>query len=213
VPRLLLIGSSEALKKALLINGYDVVEAANFAAADERLGRESFTAIVSMHSGMAAHAWCVRTRAAGGQWPIVLITGEVMASARVRGLESGADNVLPKTLPPHALCAHLRALARRDSQLRTTVVVRDSVRLDLAVRRAWVADHEVVLTAGEWRILCCLEANVGRAVRRDVLLRTLRAPRTRRREASIEVLIGRIRKKLGADAIRTIRGVGYRVGE
>jgi DNA-binding response OmpR family regulator len=91
-------------------------------------------------------------------------------------------------------------------------LIRGNVHLDFAGRRARVDGKEVPLTAREWSIVELLESRAGRVVPRDDILDSVGGEQSAAGQASLEVLVGRIRKKLGAEFIRTIRGRGYSVG-
>lgn len=214
VSRLLIVGAADEdeIPLALAEDGHEITRASSWEDAEALLESRAFHALVLFGSGPLARAWCSRVRAEGGQWPILLLTSEPTTSARISSLDSGADDVLVRPVAAAEVNAHVRALTRRCPAVLRSEVIRGEARLDFAARRAWVGEREVSLTPGEWRIIDYLEKNSGRVASRDDILEALYGELWDSRKASLEVLIGRIRRKLGQGFIRTVRGRGYAVG-
>jgi len=146
--------------------------------------------------------------------PIMFLTAAGHVSERVRGLEAGADDYMPKPFEPAELVARARALVRRPARLSSQELAAGRVRLDLSARRAYVGGLEIALTAQDFAILETLVRYPERAFTREALLTRLSAgPDTS--PAAIEHAISRLRKKVtdasGADIIETVRGLGYRL--
>lgn len=153
---------------------------------------------------------CRRAREMGITTPILVLTAQSAVETRVASLDLGADDFLGKPFALAELKARIRALARRAGSLATSRWSRGEVTLDFASRRATGPTGEVPLTAREWAILELLAMAGGRLVSRDALMDELWAGAPS--YSSLEVLVTRIRKKLGTDVLETVRGQGYRLG-
>ncbi|MCA9663630.1 MAG: response regulator transcription factor, partial [Myxococcales bacterium] len=123
-----------------------------------------------------------------------------------------ADDYLVKPFAVAELRARVRALGRRREQAIVTRVERGELELDLGRRRAWRRGLEVALTAKEWAIVEALARAEGRVVTREALLVEVWGEASEAAAASLGVLLTRIRRKLGRQAIRTIRGEGHALG-
>lgn len=154
---------------------------------------------------------CQRLRASGASIPILVLTARATVQSKVSGLDAGADDFLGKPFAVAELRARVRALLRRGGAARPIVVELPDVRLDFAAKRAWAAGSEVPLTAREWALLDLLIARKGRVVSRLEILESLWGADSPAAAASLEVIIGRVRKKLGAAVVRTVRGEGYAI--
>lgn len=154
---------------------------------------------------------CRELRDRGRSEPILLLTAQSAVAERVAGLDAGADDYMVKPFAVAELRARVRALGRRRA---SPVAVRHrwkNVELDLSGRRAWRDQVEVEITAREWAILDALVRSRGRVVQRERLLSEGWGEVTDAAAASLEVLIGRIRRKLGRGLVRTARGLGYAI--
>jgi DNA-binding response OmpR family regulator len=144
---------------------------------------------------------------------ILVLTAQSAVTSRVRCLDLGADDFLGKPFAVAELRARVRALARRARRGPVATVSTKNLGLDFARRRASVNGREVALTSREWSILEMLASeSTGAVVTRSDLLVGIWGNSDERSAASLEVLIGRIRKKLGVDTVRTVRGEGYAFG-
>lgn len=153
---------------------------------------------------------CCELRAARSALPVLMLTAHAEVSERVRALDAGADDFLAKPFAVAELRARVRALGRRIGLYAVPAnITHGALQVDFRIRRA-TRDHvPISLTAREWLILETLAARTGGLVRRSELLERGWSDVTEASAASLEVLIGRIRRKLGADIIRTKRGEGY----
>ncbi|MBP7147221.1 MAG: response regulator transcription factor [Acidobacteria bacterium] len=147
--------------------------------------------------------------------PVLVLTARTDVADRVTGLDSGADDYLRKPFAADELRARVRALLRRGPRFDSELLRSGELALEPARRRAFCAGKELVLTAREFDILEQLLRGNGRIVTRSSLLLALWGGEDPRAEASLEVLIARLRRKLGvancAELIRTHRGMGYSV--
>ncbi len=155
---------------------------------------------------------CRQARGAQMDTPILLLTAHAAVDERVEGLDAGADDFMGKPFAVAELRARVRALGRRKGLPGALRWERGDVVLDFSRRRATVGASEVPLTAREWGILEVLAAGRGHVVARGRILDEGWGQRDGGAGSSLEVLVGRIRKKLGEDVIRTVRGEGYALG-
>ncbi len=201
----------EVVTRALAKDDHRVVSATSVEEADACVASDTFDAIV-LDLGLpdgSGMAWCKRARGRGLATPILVLTAQSAVATRVAGLDSGADDFLAKPFAVAELRARVRALGRRAPVHAMRPFVSSDVHLDFAGRRAVVAGREVPLTAREWRIVEILTSRAGRVVQRGEILESVWGDRADSSDASLEVLVGRIRKKLGSTFIRTVRGEGY----
>jgi DNA-binding response OmpR family regulator len=153
---------------------------------------------------------CRELRVGSNAIPVLMLTAHSEVAVRLGSFDAGADDFLAKPFAVAELRARVRALGRRRSSgTRTFVVARGDLSLDFARRRAEVGSKLVPLTAREWVVLEALAARSGRMVSRAELLNQGWGETTSQAAASLEVLIGRIRRKLGGELIRTLRNEGY----
>jgi two-component system OmpR family response regulator len=150
-----------------------------------------------------------RWRKAGHKMPVLVLTARDSWSDKVAGLDAGADDYLAKPFQSEELIARLRALIRRASGNASSELVAGDVRLDGRSGRVTLAGEPVKLTAQEYKLLSYLMHHKGKVVSRTELIEHIYDQDFDRDSNTIEVFITRIRKKLGADLITTIRGLGY----
>jgi two-component system, OmpR family, response regulator len=201
----------EVVARALEKDHHQVTTANSLEAADRCLSAGVFDAAVldlGLPEGNGL-AWCKRLRASGATMPILILTAQSAVATRVLGLDSGADDFLAKPFAVAELRARVRALGRRAPMQNAVQFKSGNVLLDFSARRAFVDEREVPLTAREWSIVEMLTSRAGRVVLRADILDAVWGSRGATSEASLEVLIGRIRKKLGVRFVRTVRGEGY----
>jgi DNA-binding response OmpR family regulator len=155
---------------------------------------------------------CRALRREGGGMPILVLTAQSAISRRLEGFDAGVDDFLVKPFAVAELRARVKALGRRGALPRGTRLRVAGTELDLAARRATVSGREVPVTAREWSILDVLVTRQGRLVSRDEILDIVWGETSGNASASLDVMIGRIRRKLGSALIRTVRGEGYALG-
>jgi len=153
-----------------------------------------------------------RLRAAGTTTPILMLTARDRERDKILGLDAGADDYLTKPFRLGELLARVRALLRRDSLARASVMRVGDLTLDTVARRAWRAGREVALSGREYTLLEYLVHHAGQVVTRAELEETVWG------ESDIgsnvaEVYIGYLRQKIdapfAAPLLHTVRGIGY----
>lgn len=155
---------------------------------------------------------CRELRREGIQTPILILTAHNRVNERVEGLDAGADDFLGKPFAIAELRARVRAVGRRRERASTVRVKFSEVELDFGRREAWRAGQAVALTSREWAILETLASRANRVVSKATVLESIWGEATMGAESSLEVLVARIRRKLGDEAVVTLRGEGYRLG-
>ncbi len=205
---------ADLVSRALAKDGHRVAIAKSVREANEHIADDEHD-IAILDLGLPdgdGLEWCRRVRGEGAMFPILVLTAQSAVAKRVEGLDAGADDFLAKPFAVAELRARLRALGRRGSammQRRPTTLQVDAARLDFSARRAMVDAREVPLTGREWSIVELLVSRNGRLVARSEIMESIWGESSPAIEDSLEVIVGRIRKKLGAGVIRTIRGEGY----
>jgi two-component system response regulator CpxR len=146
--------------------------------------------------------------------PVIMLTARTAPADRVEGLNTGADDYLPKPFAPEELLARVRAVLRRSGRTAQTDETLEcgSLRIRPATREAWVRGEPAALTSIEFDILDCLAHAAGRVVSRDALTAALYQREASPFERSLDVHVSHLRKKLDNEEetfIHTVRGTGY----
>ncbi|AKH19922.1 response regulator [Sedimenticola thiotaurini] len=141
--------------------------------------------------------------------PVLLLTARDSLNDRVIGLDSGADDYLPKPFDLEELAARLRAIARRRAGRGTPLLRHGAITLDPAARTVHLNDQPVSCTSREYAILETLLLNSGQVLSRQRLEEALYGWDDGVESNAIEVYIHHLRKKLGKSTIQTVRGIGY----
>ncbi len=148
-------------------------------------------------------------RARGVRTPILVLTARDALDARIRGLDSGADDYVVKPVDLGELAARLRARVRRAHGVSTTRLTLGDVALDPASRQVWRGDELVELSVREFDLLHVFALHAGRVLTREQIEQHLYKWGSEVSSNAVEVHIYHLRRKLGAELIETIRGVGY----
>ncbi len=152
-----------------------------------------------------------RWRRAGRRMPVLVLTARDRWSDKVAGIDAGADDYVAKPFRMEEVLARLRALIRRAAGHATAEIECAGVRLDTRTGRVTIDGALVKLTAQEYRLLAYLMHHQGRVVSRTELTEHIYDQDFDRDSNTIEVFVGRLRKKLGVEVIHTVRGLGYRL--
>ncbi|UQD75588.1 response regulator transcription factor [Bradyrhizobium japonicum] len=145
----------------------------------------------------------------GRTMPVLILTARDRWSDKVQGFDAGADDYVPKPFHLEEVLARIRALLRRSTGHAQSELSCGPVTLDTRTGRVSVAGNPVKMTSHEYRLLAYLMHHSGRVVSRTELVEHLYDQDFDRDSNTIEVFVGRIRKKLDVDIIQTVRGLGY----
>ena len=201
------------LKKALGDAGY-VVDVASDGEEGHFLGdTEPYDAAVldlglpKMDGVRVLEKW----RNAGKDMPVLILTARDRWSEKVAGFDAGADDYLTKPFFTEELLARLRSLMRRAAGHASAALECGDLRVDTRAARASVNGEPIKLTAHEYRVLSYLMHHQGRVVPRTELVEHIYDQDFDRDSNTIEVFVGRLRRKIGSNRILTERGLGYRL--
>lgn len=150
-------------------------------------------------------------RLTGRNIPVLLLTARDLAAQRVDGLDAGADDYLVKPFDLEELLARIRALLRRQEGRIETILKCQSLEVDTGAMIARLGDQTVALPAKEFRVLKLLMERAGRFVTKRDIEYALYSADAGVESNTTEVIIYNLRKKLGAECITTMRGVGYMI--
>jgi len=181
--------------------------------ADQALQSESFDFVVldlglPRLSGMEV---LNRARGRGLTMPILILTARDATGDKVSGLDAGADDYLVKPIDLDELTARIRALTRRSAGRAAPLLTHGELSIDLAAHRVTLAGQEIELSSREFSLLQQLLENAGRVLTRTQLEQSIYGWRDEPDSNALEVHIHHLRKKLGSELIRTLRGVGYTI--
>ncbi|MDQ3170063.1 MAG: response regulator transcription factor [Acidobacteriota bacterium] len=202
------------LKDAVAEGGYAADAAADGERADFLIQTERYDAIV-LDLGLPKIDGLTllrRWRESGVTTPVLVLTARGSWHEKVQGIDGGADDYMAKPFRIEEVLARLRALVRRASGQFTPELVAGTVRLDARLARVTLDGASVKLTSHEFRVLSYLMHNRGRIVPQTELIEHIYAQDYDRDSNTVEVFIARLRRKLGAAFIETVRGLGYRIG-
>ncbi len=150
-------------------------------------------------------------RTSGKDMPVLILTARDRWSEKVAGFDAGADDYLTKPFVTEELLARLRALMRRAAGHASAALECGDLRVDTRAARASVNGEPIKLTAHEYRVLSYLMHHQGRVVPRTELVEHIYDQDFDRDSNTIEVFVGRLRRKIGSNRILTERGLGYRL--
>src|SRR5215831_4097599 len=202
------------LTKAVGDAGYAVDCAADGARADFLSHTEQYDAVV-LDLGLPKVDGLTllrRWRDEGLAFPVLVLTARGSWHEKVQGIDSGADDYVSKPFRMEEVLARLRALIRRASGQANPRLRCGDVILDPRLAQVTLAGVPVKLTSHEFRVLSYLMHHQGRIVSQSELTEHIYSQSFDRDSNTVEVFIARLRRKLGASVIETIRGLGYRMG-
>src|SRR5688500_10064634 len=205
---------AERLAAALGERGYAVDVAADGERADFLVSTETYDAVI-LDLGLPkidGLTLLERWRAAGIAVPVLILTARGSWSEKVRGIDGGADDYLTKPFQIEELLARLRALIRRSSGQLSLELRHGGMVLDPRTSEVTLDGLPVKVTSHELRVLSYLMHHRGRVVSQAELTEHIYAQDFDRDSNTVEVFIARLRRKLGAATIETVRGLGYRIG-
>ena len=201
------------LTQALISQGYAVDCAASAAEADALLHSAQYSLIVldlglpDRDGGDLLRQW----RRAGVDLPVLILTARDALSDRVEGLDAGADDYLIKPLALAELQARVRALIRRYQGHSDNLLRQGDLTLNLSSQQVLLENQPLDVTPKEFALLTRLLMRIGQNVHRETLQQDLYSWQDDTGSNTLEVHIHNLRRKLGKDRIKTVRGVGYRL--
>ncbi len=154
-----------------------------------------------------------RWRSEGRNMPVLILTARDRWSEKVAGFDAGADDYVTKPFRTEEVLARVRALIRRSAGHAASELDCGPVKLDTRANRVWVGAEPLKLTSHEYTVLSYLMHHPDKVISRTELTEHIYDQDFDRDSNTIEVFIGRLRKKLGVNVIKTERGLGYRLSE
>ena len=215
--RLLLVddepGLRSALRKGLGADGFAVDVAADGAEGLALASSETYDAVVLdvMLPRLSGYEVVRRLRAADNWVPVLMLSAKDGEHDQADALDDGADDYLTKPFSYVVLLARLRALLRRGAAARPSVLEVGQVRLDPASHEVSVAGEPVELTSREFALLEYLARHAGRVITKTELLDHVWEAAAETAPNAVEVYVGYVRRKIGAERLVTVRGAGYRL--
>ncbi len=203
------------LDEALTGAGYAVDRAGDGARADFLMRTESYDAVV-LDLGLPRVDGLTllgRWRQAGLLTPVLVLTARGSWHEKVQGIDGGADDYMAKPFQIEEVLARVRALIRRAGGRASREISVGDIVLDPRDARVTLKGVPVKLTSHEFRVLSYLMHQRDRVVSQSELTEHIYAQDFDRESNTVEVFIARLRRKLGAPAIETVRGLGYRMGQ
>ena len=207
----------ELLARSLDGAGFDVTFASRLSTGRRHAEESSYDIIVLdiMLPDGSGLELCRELRSRGVATPILFLTARGDVEDRIAGLDAGGDDYLRKPFALAELQARLRALGRRQGLAPASRLEYAGTVIDFTARQLTLEGTEVPLTSREWGVLELLASRRGRVVSRDELLEALWGEQTAEASASLDVIMSRLRRKLGdipeRCRVSTVRGEGYRL--
>lgn len=218
-PRILVVEDERTIAQAIAARleaeGFDVDQAHDGLAALERAAawHPELVVLDVMLPGLDGHEVCRRLQATRPV-PVLMLTARDDEDDLLVGLGIGADDYMTKPFSMRELAARIRVLLRRVERARSIVapaatVTVDGLRIEGASRRVWSGAEEVHLTPTEFDLLSCLAARPGTVLSRESLLAQVWGWADGSGTRTVDSHVRSLRRKLGADRVRTVHGVGY----
>jgi DNA-binding response OmpR family regulator len=205
----------ESIAAWLTLDGYAVDHVTRGDQAELALATHSYHCVLIDRGlpGLSGDAVLQRLRARPLATPAIFITARDAIRDRIEGLDLGADDYLVKPFDLEELSARIRSAIRRSDQQPSTVLRHGALQLDTAAKQALLHGQPLTLTAREWSILQALMRHPGHILSRAQLEESLYRWGDEVESNAIEVHIYKLRRKLGAGWIETLRGLGYRLAQ
>jgi two-component system alkaline phosphatase synthesis response regulator PhoP len=218
--KILIVDDEEDLREMLNYNltksMYEVIEASNGEEALDILEKESVDLVVLdiMMPGKDGYEVCKELRTKGNKVPILFLTAKNGDYDEILGLELGADDYIKKPFNLRALISRIRTILRRTEErnIIQNVITIEGLKINLDTYEVIVDDKKIFFPRKEFELLFFLASHPGRVFTRDFLLDQIWKEESYVVDRTVDVHIGRIRKKLDRykDYIQTVVGVGYR---
>jgi two-component system, OmpR family, response regulator QseB len=154
-----------------------------------------------------------RWRRAGQSIPVIVLSARDAVSVRIDGLDSGADDYVVKPVMPQELVSRIRAVVRRRAGQDQSIWVMGALRINPGSQEVWLDATSIAVSPKEFALLCELARHAGSVVTKHKLARVIDPLGDLPDFNALEVHIHNLRRKVGSETIRTVRGVGYLVGK
>ena len=217
--RILVVEDEAAIRTGLIdvlvYHGYEVdfAEEGMDGLKKAQSGQYDLILLDVMLPGMDGFEICNRVRENDREQPIIMLTAKTSDDDIIQGLSLGADDYVAKPFHMEEILARIRALVRRAAGHASNEIEIGLVRLDVGAGRVTVAGQAVRLTSHEFRLLAYLMHHKGKVISRTELTEHLYDQDFDRDSNTIEVFVGRLRKKLPDNCIETVRGLGYQIND
>lgn len=154
---------------------------------------------------------CKRLRSRNIHTPILILSAKGMVNDKVKGLDLGADDYLTKPFAFEELLARVRAISKRSRELLSDLIVNGDVKINIDAKEVYKNDVLVSLSSKEYSVIEYLMRNIGKTISKEQMISHVWSYDSDVMENTVEVTIKNLRKKLGVDLIKTIRGFGYKI--
>jgi DNA-binding response OmpR family regulator len=207
---------ADFLCQSLIEKSYTVTSVGTCAAANDALSESSFDVIVldlTLPDGDGLDlltSW----RQAGFNEPVLILSARDTVDDRIRGLDLGADDYLPKPFSIQELLAHVRALLRRQASVKQAMLCHNGLKMDLLGHVVSVDDEPVDMTSREFALLEVFMQNAGRVLTRTLISEKIWSSHFDMDTNLLDVYMSRLRAKLergGRQRFKTVRGIGYQL--
>ena len=207
---------AEFLKQSLVERSYTVTVAASCAAASEAISESPYDVIVLDLNLPDGDGLDLLTdwREAGFVEPVLILSARDAVEDRIRGLDLGADDYLPKPFSVQELLAHIRALLRRQASIKQSTLEHEGLKMDLLGHLVHLDEQPVDLTSREFALLEIFMLNAGRVLTRSLISEKIWSSHYDVDTNLLDVYMSRLRGKLekgGKQRFKTVRGIGYQL--
>ncbi|MDP9057279.1 MAG: response regulator transcription factor [Pseudomonadota bacterium] len=207
---------AEFLRQALTERSYTVNTVSSCAAANDAISESSYDAVVldlGLPDGNGLDL-LAEWRASGFVEPVLILSARDAVEDRIKGLDQGADDYLAKPFSLQELLAHLRALLRRQAQVKQSILERNGLRMDLVGHLIQLDGQQIDMTSREFALLEIFMQNAGRVLTRSQITEKIWASNYEIDTNLLDVYMSRLRAKLergGRQRFKTVRGIGYQL--
>ena len=207
---------AEFLRQSLTERSYTVTVVGTCAAANDAISEDSFDAVVLDLSLPDGDGLDLLTdwRAAGFTEPVLILSARDSVEDRIKGLDLGADDYLPKPFSVQELLAHIRALLRRQASVKQATLEHNGLKMDLIGHIVQLDGQQIDMTSREFALLEIFMQNAGRVLTRTLITEKIWASQYEIDTNLLDVYMSRLRAKLergGRQRFKTVRGIGYQL--
>ncbi|WP_295636124.1 response regulator transcription factor [Novosphingobium sp.] len=207
---------AEFLRQALSERSYTVTVVGDCAAANDAICESSYDAVVldlNLPDGDGLDL-LTEWRKSGFIEPVLILSARDTVDDRIRGLDLGADDYLPKPFSVQELLAHIRALLRRQASVKQSALEHNGLKMDLLGHVVLLDGQQVDMTSREFALLEIFMQNVGRVLTRTLITEKIWSSNYEIDTNLLDVYMSRLRAKLergGPQRFKTVRGIGYQL--